>query len=96
MREQPRSAVGQIVRIADRTPEQHHRVPKYAKGKVGEIERVCGRHGQPETFIRGTGEPLTRLYRVRIPQRELWVDYAGGAGDSLDIEIFEHWLEAVE
>jgi len=88
-----RYAVGDRVRIADRTPPVHHRVPAYAKGRCGVIERVCGVHGRPERYIRGDGEPLTRLYRVRILQRELWDDYQGAADDVLDIEIFEHWLE---
>lgn len=87
--------MGDRVRIADRTPGVHHRVPAYAKGHCGVIERVCGLHGQPETFVRGDGAPLTRLYRVRIPQNDLWPDYQGSAGDALDIEIFEHWLEAL-
>jgi nitrile hydratase len=86
-------AVGDRVRIADRTPPVHHRVPAYAKGQVGVIERVCGLYGQPEHYIRGDGAPPTRLYRVRIPQRELWDDYRGRDEDVLDIEIFEHWLE---
>lgn len=88
-----RFSVGQKVRIVDRSPPVHHRVPAYAKGRVGVIERVCGRHGQPETYIRGDGEPVTRLYRVRISQPELWSDYSGAESDKLDIEIFEHWLE---
>jgi nitrile hydratase len=33
---------------------------------------------------------------VRIPQNRLWQDYDGTAGDDLDIEIFEHWLEPTE
>jgi len=85
--------IGQRVRIADRTPPVHHRVPSYAKGHVGVIERVCGLHGQPEKFIRGDGEPRQRIYRVRIPQAELWQDYEGTNTDELEIEIFEHWLE---
>jgi Nitrile hydratase beta subunit, C-terminal len=88
--------VGQPVRIADRTPPVHHRVPSYAKGHIGVIERVCGLHGEPEKFIRGDGEPRQRIYRVRIPQTELWQDYEGTSNDKLDIEIFEHWLEAIE
>ena len=91
-----RFAVGQRVRIVDRTPPVHHRVPAYAKGCIGTIERICGLHGQPEHFIRDDGAPLTRLYRVRIPQSSLWHDYTGSADDRLDIEIFEHWLEPVE
>jgi nitrile hydratase len=88
--------VGQRVRIADRTPPVHHRVPAYAKGQIGTIERVCGLHGEPEKFIRGDGEPKQRIYRVRIPQTELWTEYEGTNEDKLEIEIFEHWLEPAE
>jgi len=87
---------GQRVRIADRTPPVHHRVPSYVKGRVGTVERVCGLHGEPEKFIRGDGKPFRRIYRVRIPQVELWTDYAGNDKDKLEIEIFEHWLESAE
>lgn len=89
-------ATGQRVRIADRTPPVHHRVPSYAKGQVGVIERVCGVHGMPEHFIRGDGKPAQRIYRVRIPQAELWSPYDGTERDLLEIEIFEHWLEPAE
>ena len=92
----PVFSIGQRVRIADRTPPVHHRVPAYAKGRVGVIERVCKLHGAPEEFIRGDGKPAQRLYRVRIPQNGLWEDYDGTTGDDLDIEIFEHWLEPTE
>ncbi len=92
----PEFHVGQQVRISDRRPPVHHRVPSYAKGKIGWIERVCGMHGTPEKFIRGNGDPKRRLYRVRIPQVTLWSSYCGGDSDVLDIEIFEHWLEVVD
>ena len=91
---EPLFKLGQSVRIADRTPPIHHRVPAYAKGKIGIIERICGMHGDPEKFIRGDGEPKQRLYRVRIPQASLWQSYNGTPNDKLDIEIFEHWLES--
>lgn len=87
---------GQKVRIQDRTPPVHHRVPGYVKGQTGLIERVCGLHGEPEKFIRGDGMPAQRIYRVRISQNELWPGYVGGEDDVLDIEIFEHWLESAE
>jgi len=87
---------GQRVRIAKRTPSVHHRVPAYAKGHVGVVERVCGLHGQPEKFIRGDGHPRKRLYRISLAQTDLWPDYRGAESDRLDIEVFEHWLEAAE
>ena len=92
----PRFATGQRVRIADRTPPLHHRVPSYVKGRLGVIERVCGMHGEPEKFIRGDGKPAQRIYRVQIPQMELWEEYDGTEHDKLEIEIFEHWLEPAE
>ncbi len=93
---EPRFSVGQRVQIADRTPPAHHRVPSYAKGHVGVIERVCGMHANPELCIRGDGKPLQRIYRVRIPQTDLWAPYEGSDGDNLEIEIFEHWLELAQ
>jgi nitrile hydratase len=30
---------------------------------------------------------------VRFAQREVWPDYGGPATDTVDIEIYEHWLE---
>ncbi len=89
-------SIGQRVRIANRTPPVHHRVPAYAKGHVGVVERVCGLHGQPEKFIRGDGNPMKRLYRISLAQTDLWPAYRGAESDRLDIEIFEHWLEAAE
>ena len=89
--------LGDRVRIAERYPDAHHRVPNYAKGAVGIIERVCDRFGQPESLaIGGSGEPLQTLYRVRVSQKALWPDYVGSGSDTLDIEVFEHWLEPEE
>jgi nitrile hydratase len=91
-----RFSEGQRVRIADRTPPVHHRVPSYVKGRVGVVERVCGMHPEPERCIRGDGRPFKRIYRVRIRQSDLWAPYKGTDGDKLEIEIFEHWLESAE
>ncbi len=88
--------VGQRVRITDRTPHVHHRVPSYAKGQVGIVERVCGLHGDPERFIRSDGNPRQRIYRIRIAHTELWPDYTGSRNDVLEVEIFEHWLELMQ
>lgn len=93
---EPLFLVGQHVRIADRTPPAHHRVPSYAKGHVGVVERVCGMHADPEQCIRGDGKPFQRIYRVCIRQTEIWTLYEGSDGDKLEIEIFESWLESAE
>jgi hypothetical protein len=36
------------------------------------------------------------LYKVRFEQAELWQDYRGPAGDHLEADIYEHWLEPDE
>jgi nitrile hydratase subunit beta len=33
---------------------------------------------------------------VRFRQREVWPDYAGRADDTIEIEIYQHWLEPEE
>lgn len=41
------------------------------------------------------GLPAQPLYRVRFRQREVWPDYAGPEHDTIDVEIYQHWLEEV-
>ena len=37
--------------------------------------------------------PEAALYRVRFKQSDVWPDYAGPGRDSVDVEIYEHWLD---
>ncbi len=87
-------APGEAVRVRMAEPPGHLRTPYYARGKAGAIERVCGSFPNPEELAYGRdGLPARPLYRVRFRQMALWPDYAGSAEDTVDIEIFEHWLE---
>lgn len=75
-------------------PRGHCRTPWYCRGHTGVVERICGDFRNPEALAYGRdGLPRQPLYRVRFAQTALWPDYAGPAGDSIDIEIYEHWLE---
>lgn len=70
----------------------HIRTPWYLRGRVGVIERICGAFANPEELAYGRdGLPAVPLYRVRFAMAELWGEDAGH--DTLDAEIFEHWLE---
>jgi len=61
---------------------------------MGVIERICGEFGNPEELAYGRdGSPKQALYRVRFKQNEVWEDYAENPNDTVDIEIYEHWLE---
>ena len=87
-------AAGDAVAVRAAYPPGHLRTPYFVRGKAGVIERVCGAFANPEELAFGRdGLPRRPLYRVRFAQTEVWPDYAGAPGDSIDIEIFEHWLE---
>ena len=89
-------SVGEQVRVRCGNPPGHIRTPYYARGKLGVIERVCGRFRNPEELAYGRWDgPKGTLYRVRFNQQTLWPDYRGQPADTVYIEIFEHWLEQV-
>ena len=84
---------GDRVRVASVNPPGHRRTPFYVRGKIGVIERVCGAHLNPEELGHGfSGEPRRRLYRVRFQQQDVWPAYAGARDDTIDVDIYEHWL----
>jgi nitrile hydratase len=90
-----RFAVGDRVRIDDRFEPRHHRTPAYVKGAAGTVVRVCLPQGAPEQLAYRAGGGVTGpVYRVQLAQTDLWPDYQGPAGDRLEIEIYEHWLDA--
>ena len=84
---------GDPVRVIDSHPPGHRRTPYYIRGKVGEIERVCGEFPNPEELAYGyDGLPKKTLYRVRFRQKDVWSNYSGPTKDTVDVDIFEHWL----
>ena len=90
-------APGEEVRVRVAFPPGHVRTPYYCRGKTGFIERLCGAFANPEELAYNrSGLPAQPLYRVRFAARDLWAGYAGAAGDVVEIEIFQHWLEAAE
>ncbi len=85
---------GDAVTVRAMYPPGHIRTPYYIRGKCGVIERVCGEFANPEELAFGRdGLPRRPLYRVRFRQRDIWPHYGGAGEDTVDVEIFEHWLE---
>lgn len=90
----PVYVTGQRVRVLLVDPPGHIRTPHYIRGKTGVVERFVGYFRNPEERAYGrSGEPLRALYRVRFVQSQVWTDYGGGPLDTVDIDIYEHWLE---
>jgi nitrile hydratase beta subunit len=86
-----RFAVGERVRTKVMHPGGHTRLPRYARGKEGVVERVHGAHVFPDASAIGKSEPVW-LYTVAFPSRELW----GEAADptlTVSVEAFEPYLE---
>lgn len=90
----PRFRAGDRVRVRFADPPGHIRTPWYIRGHAGVIERLCGTYGNPEELaFNRPGTPRQPLYRVRFKQNQIWPDYRGPVTDTVDIEIFQHWLE---
>ena len=90
----PRFRSGDAVRVRFADPPGHIRTPWYIRGHAGVVERVCGTFGDPEELAYNRpGTPRQPLYRVRFRQTEVWPDYRGPATDTVEIEIYQHWLE---
>lgn len=90
-------AIGERVKVRVAWPPGHIRTPAYIRGHAGAVVAVLGTHPNPEELaFHRSGLPAPMLYRVRFAQRDVWPDYAGPATDTLDVEIYEHWLEGAE
>ena len=90
-----RYAVGDRVRTRSHRVDWHTRLPAYASGKGGVIERVQGVYVFPDTHAPGRGEDPQWLYTVVFTGRELW----GASGSdrlSVSIDAWEPYLERLE
>ncbi len=90
-----RFSVGARVRLRRAYTPGHVRAPWYLRGCAGRICHVVGEFGNPEEMAYGRrdGAKLT-LYRVRFRQSDVWPDYAGSPCDTLEVEVYDNWLEA--
>lgn len=90
----PQFTAGDHVAVRRAFPPGHVRTPFYIRGKGGIVERLCGTYGNPEELAYArSGLPKQPLYRVRFLQRDVWPAYRGNSNDTVDVEIFQHWLE---
>jgi nitrile hydratase subunit beta len=88
----PRFRPGQQVRARNINPVGHTRLPRYARGKRGTIERDYGVTNFEDTASQQLGQNPQHLYCVRFTARELWGDEAPKQ-DSVSIDMWEAYLE---
>ena len=88
---------GDRIKVAAITYQGHVRTPGYIQGRHGVIERFCGYFPNPEERSIGlSGLPKIALYRVRFSGIQLFTEVSTTVADSIDVEVFEHWLREVE
>ena len=96
--ERPASAaarfqVGDRVRSHSRIPDHHTRLPGYARGRRGVVERVHGVHVFADSNAQGLGEQPQWLYSVAFDATELWGADAQ-PGLKVAIDAWEPYLDA--
>jgi len=84
------------IRVRAMFPPGHVRTPFYLRGKTGYVERALGPFGNPELQAYGQKGVKRDLYRVRFTMEEIWGADAENPNDTLDAEIYAHWLERLD
>jgi nitrile hydratase subunit beta len=89
-----RFQTGQTVRTLNINPVTHTRLPRYARGKTGTIERDHGVFAFMETTALSLGDKPQHLYSVRFSARELWGKQAP-LQDAVYLDLYDDYLEPV-
>lgn len=87
-----RFRAGQQVRARTINPTGHTRLPRYARGKLGTVERDHGVFVFPDTDAHFLGEKPQHVYSVRFLARELWGAQAAPK-DSVYLAMWDDYLE---
>lgn len=90
-----RFQLGQRVRTRTEAVGHHTRLPGYATGKQGVIERIHGVHVFADSHAQGMGEDAQWLYGVVFEEAELWPERTKRSvqGLKVSIDAWEPYLE---
>ena len=91
-----RFSEGDLVRILDLPKRGHVRIPRYVRNRIGTVERWCGAFPIPKSLPTLGQDCRLSIIWIRLNQTDLWADYKGSDTDTLDIEVYDHWLSAPE
>ena len=87
-----RFQMGQRVRTRNIHPVGHTRLPRYARAKLGTIDRDHGVFVFPDTNAHFLGEKPHHVYSVRFAMSELWGEQAT-PHDAVYLDLWEDYLE---
>ena len=88
----PKFQAGQRVRARNINPPTHTRLPRYARGKIGIVERDYGVFVFPDTAAQFLGEKPQHVYSVRFAAQELWGEQAKPQ-DAVYVNMWDDYLE---
>ncbi len=84
---EPGFNAGEQVRALNINPQGHTRLPRYVRGKVGEIVSVQGCHVFPDSNAKSEGENPEWLYSVAFQSHELF----GVDAEESNIVMLDCW-----
>ncbi|MEP1209615.1 MAG: nitrile hydratase subunit beta [Rhizobiaceae bacterium] len=88
---EPSFSVGDQIRTVNHHPEGHTRLPRYARGHVGEVVKVLGFHVYPDSSGNDRGDDPQWLYQVRFSAQELWGP-SKHTKDTVTVDLWEPHL----
>jgi nitrile hydratase len=89
----PKFRPGDRVVARNLNPVGHTRLPRYARGRTGTIDRDHGVFTFADTNASGLGKKPQHVYSVRFGARELWGP-AASIQDSVYLDLWDDHLDA--
>lgn len=87
----PRFRPGDSIVVRNINPPTHTRMPRYVRGKKGQVVHDHGVFVFPDVSAHG-GEKPQHCYSVRFSMQELWGPDADPR-DSLHIDLFDDYMD---
>ena len=88
----PKFKLGDEVVTRNINPTGHTRLPRYARGRRGVIDRHHGVFIFPDSHAVSGDKKPQNLYSVRFTARELWGESAS-EGDKIYIDLWDEYLD---
>ena len=88
----PSFRVGETIRACNFHPTGHTRLPRYVRGKLGEIAADHGVFQFADSLAHGDEKQPQHLYSVKFTAQELWGQIAMPQ-DTLYIDLWDDYLE---
>ncbi len=95
LEQEPKFKAGDAIIAKNINPPGHTRLPRYIRGKRGEVEMDHGVFLLPDANAHGEPERPQHVYGVRFSASELWGEDAP-AGDSVHIDLFDDYMNPAE